>query len=134
MHVKPVKAGLSKRYIWDLRDQPTPDAVQYVQSGSTLGEKGEAAVGRGWGAAASWGQALKGDQEDTDGWRQCRRVVRLYKNKMSLPCLPDWVDRKPASRHQPEISLSATGTVVVLQVLSCDGIHSLAGPEPPLEH
>ena len=42
MHVKPVKASLSKRQIWDLRDQPTPDGVQYVQSGSTL------AVAGGW--------------------------------------------------------------------------------------
>ena len=27
MHVKPVKASLSKRQIWDLRDQPTPVGV-----------------------------------------------------------------------------------------------------------
>ena len=30
MHVRPVKASLSKRQIWDLRDQPTPDGVLVV--------------------------------------------------------------------------------------------------------
>ena len=30
----------------------------------------EAVVGRGWGAAASWRQALREDEEDTDGWWQ----------------------------------------------------------------